>query len=41
VRQDEQIPLDTAGKRFRNYLLWITRLPENGKADIRELSLEK
>src|ERR671924_136920 len=41
VRQDEKIPLDTARQRFRYYLVWITRLPENGKAEIRELSLEK
>jgi serine/threonine protein kinase len=41
VHQDEKIPLDTARQRFRYYLVWITRLPENGKADIRELSLEK
>ena len=41
VRQDEKIPLDTARRRFRYYLVWITRLPENGKADIRELGLEK
>jgi hypothetical protein len=41
VRQDQKIPLDTASRRFRYYLLWITKLPEGGKADIRELSLEK
>jgi eukaryotic-like serine/threonine-protein kinase len=41
VKQDQKIPLDTRGKRFRNYLVWITKLPESGKADIRELSLEK
>jgi serine/threonine protein kinase len=41
VRQDERIPLDTARQRFRYYLAWITTLPEGGKADIRELSLEK
>jgi eukaryotic-like serine/threonine-protein kinase len=41
VRQDQKIPLDTRGRRYRNYLVWITELPESGKADIRELSLEK
>jgi serine/threonine-protein kinase len=41
VRQDEKIPLDTASRRFRYYLVWITKLPESGKADIRELRLEK
>jgi serine/threonine protein kinase len=41
VRQDQKIPLDTRGRRYGNYLVWITELPEDGKADIRELSLEK
>ena len=41
ARQDQKIPLDTASRRFRYYLVWITELPEDGKADIRELSLEK
>jgi eukaryotic-like serine/threonine-protein kinase len=41
VRQDERIPLDTARRRFRYYLVWITKLPDSGKADIRELGLEK
>jgi eukaryotic-like serine/threonine-protein kinase len=41
ARQDQKIPLDTASRRFRYYLVWITELPEGGKADIRELSLEK
>jgi serine/threonine protein kinase len=41
VRQDQKIPLDTAHRRFRYYLVWITKLPEGGKADIRELRLEK
>ena len=41
VRQDQKIPLDTAQRRFRYYLVWITKLPEGGKADIRELRLEK
>ncbi len=41
VRQDQRFPLDTQGRRYRYYLLWITRLPEGGKAEIRELSLQK
>jgi eukaryotic-like serine/threonine-protein kinase len=41
VRQEQKFPLDTARRRFRYYLVWITRLPDEGKADIRELSLEK
>jgi eukaryotic-like serine/threonine-protein kinase len=41
VKQDQKFDVDTAHRRFRYYLLWITRLPEGGKADVRELSLEK
>ena len=41
VKQDQKIELDTARQRFRNYLVWITQLPEDGKADIKELSLKK
>jgi eukaryotic-like serine/threonine-protein kinase len=41
VKQDQKFPLDTARRRFRYYLVWITELPEGGQADIRELSLEK
>ena len=41
VRQDEGFKLDTAGRRYRYYLVWITGLPEQNKADILELSLKK
>jgi eukaryotic-like serine/threonine-protein kinase len=41
VKQDQKFPLDTARHRFRYYLVWITELPEGGKASIQELSLEK
>jgi eukaryotic-like serine/threonine-protein kinase len=39
VMQDERIPLDTAGRPFRYYLVWITTLPPGNRADLRELAL--
>jgi hypothetical protein len=39
VGESERISLDTAGKRFRYYLVWITSLPDGDKAQIQELSL--
>jgi hypothetical protein len=39
VKQDQRIPLDTAGTEFRYYLLWIVELPEDNKAEVQELSL--
>jgi eukaryotic-like serine/threonine-protein kinase len=41
VRQNQGIQLDTARQGFRNYLLWITRLPEDGQAVIKELGLKE
>ena len=41
VKQDQKFELDTARQRFRNYLVWITQLPEDGQATIKELSLKK
>jgi eukaryotic-like serine/threonine-protein kinase len=41
VKQDQSFSLDTATRRFRNYLVWISTLPGSGKAVIRELSLKK
>ena len=41
VGETERIPLDTAGQRFRYYLLWITSLPEGNRAAIQELSLRR
>jgi len=35
----EQIDLDTAGRRSRHALLWITRLPPGGQVEIREIAL--
>jgi hypothetical protein len=36
----EQIELDTAGRRYRHYLLWITELaPEDERVEITELEL--
>jgi serine/threonine-protein kinase len=35
----QAIPLDTGGQPFRYYLLWITALPESGKATVKELAL--
>jgi eukaryotic-like serine/threonine-protein kinase len=39
IMQDERIQLDTAGRPFRYYLVWINALPPANKADIRELAL--
>ena len=33
------IPLDTAGQKFRYYLIWITKLPPSGQASIAEVVL--
>src|ERR687889_479966 len=41
VEQDHTFRLKTKGRKFRNYLLWITQLPEENKAQIQELSLLK
>jgi hypothetical protein len=35
------IPIDTKGKSYQYYLLWITKLPPGGKAGIAELKLWK
>jgi serine/threonine-protein kinase len=39
VKENTAIQLDTARQEFRNYLLWISALPEGGKAVVKELSL--
>ena len=36
-----QIPLNTGGRPFRYYLLWITRLPPSGQAKVSEIYLFK
>ena len=41
AKQDQKFELDTAQQKFRNYLVWISKLPEGGRAVIRELSLKK
>jgi serine/threonine protein kinase len=41
VKENQAIPLDTARQEFRNYLLWINKLPEDGKAVVKELSLKR
>jgi serine/threonine-protein kinase len=39
IGQEQELALDTGGRRFRYYLLWITALPDGGKAAIKELAL--
>jgi serine/threonine-protein kinase len=39
VGETERLPLDTGGREYRHYLLWITALPPGGKAAVSELSL--
>src|SRR5919109_4681353 len=41
LKETTKLPLDTAGRRFRYYLVWIVSLPPSNKADIRELSLRR
>jgi hypothetical protein len=41
VNQDHTFRLRTNGRLYRYYLLWITELPEDGKAAVQELSLLK
>jgi tRNA A-37 threonylcarbamoyl transferase component Bud32 len=39
VGAEQEFPLDTGGQGFRYYLLWISELPEDGKATVKELSV--
>jgi serine/threonine protein kinase len=40
VKRSQQVPLDTAGKKFRYYLVWIDQLPgDDTKATISDLAL--
>jgi serine/threonine protein kinase len=41
VKENQPIQLDTARREFRNYLLWISALPEEGQAVVKELSLKR
>jgi len=37
----EKVTLDTAGRSFRYYLLWITKVPTSGSANVNELKLKR
>jgi eukaryotic-like serine/threonine-protein kinase len=39
VKQDHTFRLGTRGRVYRYYLLWISKLPEGGEAQVQELSL--
>src|SRR3954464_6879612 len=39
VNEDHTFRIRTRGRLYRNYLLWISELPEGGKAEVQELSL--
>jgi eukaryotic-like serine/threonine-protein kinase len=39
VKEDHTFRIQTRGRLYRNYLLWISELPEGGKAEVQELSL--
>jgi len=39
VKDRTEVQLDTARQRFSNYLIWITKLPPDGRAGISELTL--
>src|SRR5215217_1338486 len=41
VAEDHIFRLHTRGRKFRNYLIWISELPQQNKAEIQELSLLK
>ncbi|MGE5636227.1 MAG: hypothetical protein ACM3UV_04700, partial [Nocardioidaceae bacterium] len=41
VAEDAQVQLDTAGRRFRYYLVWIVSLPSGNRAAIQELALKR
>jgi serine/threonine-protein kinase len=41
IGAEQEIPLDTGGQSFRYYLLWISALPDGGKAAVKELSVLK
>jgi serine/threonine-protein kinase len=39
VKQDHTFRIRTGGRLYRYYLLWISNLPEGGKAQVQELAL--
>jgi serine/threonine-protein kinase len=41
VTEKQRIGLQTRGRKYRYYLLWIVSLPEGNRADVRELGLKK
>jgi len=41
VRNTDTFKLDTGGRKARYYLIWITALPESGRASISELTLRR
>jgi eukaryotic-like serine/threonine-protein kinase len=41
AEENQAIQLDTASQEFRYYLLWISELPDGGKAVVKELSLKR
>jgi hypothetical protein len=41
VEEDHTFRLRTRQRKFRYYLLWLTELPEQNKAEVQELSLLK
>ncbi len=41
IAAQDRIRLDTRGRSYRNYLVWITELPDEGQASIIELTLQK
>jgi hypothetical protein len=41
TKETTKIPLDTARRKFRYYLVWIVSLPPGNRADIRELGLRR
>lgn len=40
VKVKDGFTLDTAGKAFKRYLVWISKLPNGGRAEIQELTLQ-
>ena len=37
----QRFQLDTAGRTFRNYLVWIVKLPPSGQVSIDEVKLRR
>jgi serine/threonine-protein kinase len=40
VGERDSFTLDTAGKPFKRFLIWITKLPDGGRAELQELTLQ-